>query len=503
MKLVFDFKDIKLYITIYTIIILSFSIFFFNFTDFSHTSFKIAMIILLIVIGAISLIFYKYNIEKMHKVAFVIILLFGITMVFLTPITDASDEIEHFIRSDIVSTGQISTDYIAIPNSTENGYQTIATTIIFANATGMTVFDTNVDDSPINHTPDYFNSAFSQNPFYAYLTQAIGVFLAKLLDLNAIWMLWLSRLCNILLYAIIIAFAIKKAPTFKLPLLIVAISPISILLAASNNTDGLFTALALLAFAYFLHFCENNNIEWKDLLIFFASIILCGLLKAPYLALSLLVFLIPNENFKDKRQNITSKISIIAVLLLGLIWSGYATNELLHSWRGLHMSEKHVNSTEQLSYLFSSPIVFGDKIIRLFTELPIIIDRYFFFPDAGRVQFSKFFATIYSVFILAFSFLYPLEKKITKNNRIKGFLIAFLIYGSVVFVQYLTWSSVGAAKITAGVYGRYFTPLIIFLPFIFGNTHTNYDKDKISFIALVIAMGITAGVMIMTLFIKY
>ena len=270
----FNLKDMGKYIGIYIIIVFSFSVFFLNFSDYSHNSFKIAFILLLMIIGALSLIFYKYNIEDIHKVAFVIILLFGITMVFLTPITDASDEIEHFIRSDIVSTGQLSTNYIPMPNTTEYGYQTITTTIIFANSTGMTVFDTDVDDKKIDYTPNYFNSAFAHNPFYAYLAPGFGVFLAKLFDLNAIWMLWLGRLCNILLYATIISFAIKKAPTFKIPLLIISISPIAILLAASTNTDGLFTALGLLAFSYFLYFYENNNIKWKDLSIFFISIYL-------------------------------------------------------------------------------------------------------------------------------------------------------------------------------------------------------------------------------------
>ncbi|MBQ9026560.1 MAG: DUF2142 domain-containing protein [Methanobrevibacter sp.] len=499
----FDIKDMGKYIGRYVLIVLAFSIFFFNFTDYSHLSFKIAVIIFLIIIGSVSIILYNYENVDMHKVAFIIILLFGITMLFLTPFTDASDEIEHFIRSDIVSTGQISTDYVPMPNTTEYGYQTINTTIIFAKATGMTVFDTNVDDAKIDYSPNYFNSAFPQNPFYAYLAPAIGIFLAKLFDLNAIWMLWLGRLCNIILYAGIVSFAIKKAPKFKLPLLIVAISPTVILLAASTNCDGLFTALALLAFSYFLYLRQNSNIRWSDLAIFFTSILLAGFLKLPYLALSLLVFLIPNENFKDKRQNIISKLAILLLFVLGLIWSGYATSQLLNSWRGQHMIENNVNASAQISYLVSDPFIFIEKLSRLISELPIVIDRYFFFPDAGRVQFSQMFASIYTLFILGFSLFYPLDEKINLKSRAKAFAIAFIVYAGVMFAQYLTWSGVGAANLSAGVYGRYFAPLLIFIPFIIGNVHEGFDKNKWSLIALIIAMGITAGVMIMTLMIKY
>lgn len=35
-------------------------------------------------------------------------------------------------------------------------------------------------------------------------------------------------------------------------------------------------------------------------------------------------------------------------------------------------------------------------------------------------------------------------------------------------VQYLTWSPVGGENVTSGVFSRYFMPLLIFLPFVFG-----------------------------------
>ncbi len=113
---------------------------------------------------------------------------------FLSPIYDISDESEHFVRSEIISTGQLSTSYVPIPNITEYGYETINSVIIFFNNAGTNIFNTYVDDEKIDYTPTYFNSAFAQNPFYAYLAQGLRIFLAKYLDLNAIWMLWLGRI---------------------------------------------------------------------------------------------------------------------------------------------------------------------------------------------------------------------------------------------------------------------------------------------------------------------
>ena len=44
--------------------------------------------------------------------------------------------------------------------------QTIKSLIVFCNSAGLNVFNTDVDDAKIDYTPSYFNSAFSQNPFY-------------------------------------------------------------------------------------------------------------------------------------------------------------------------------------------------------------------------------------------------------------------------------------------------------------------------------------------------
>lgn len=325
------------------------------------------------VFGVFSLYYFTKNENNMHKVAFIIILLFGITCVFLTPINDVSDELEHCTRSEIVSSGQISTEYVQIPNNTAYGYLTIKAVDDLAQNAGNNVFNTKIDDSKIDYTPTYLNSAFSQNPFYSYLPQGLGFFLAKILDLNIIWMMWLGRLFNLLFYASIVCLAIKKAPILKFPLLIVSIMPLAIYQAASLSVDGMFSCLAILAFSYFLYFYKTPKIKWTDIGIFYLAIILSGLLKSPFLALSLLIFLVPKENFEDKRQNIISKLAIFAVLCIGILWSSYATSVLANSWRGEYFAKSHVNASEQISYLINNPTFTVQRFFETFTNFPTIV----------------------------------------------------------------------------------------------------------------------------------
>ena len=143
----------KKYILIYLAIICIFSVCFLKPEDYLSPFFEIGILALIFIIGSSCIYYYTKNEDNLHKVAFLIILLFGITCVFLTPINDVSDEQEHFVRSEIVSTGQLSTTYVPIPNTTQNGYQTINSITIFCENAGANVFGTTVDDAKIYYTP--------------------------------------------------------------------------------------------------------------------------------------------------------------------------------------------------------------------------------------------------------------------------------------------------------------------------------------------------------------
>ena len=501
-KINLNFKN-KNYILIYFVIICIFSVMCLQYEDYLSPFFEIGILMLVFIIGAFSLYYYTQNENNLHKVAFIIILLFGITCVFLTPINDVSDEQEHFVRSEIVSTGQISTDYIPIPNTTENGYKTIGSITIFAQNAGENVFGTNVDDSKINYSTTYYNSAFSQNPFYSYLPQAIGILFAKLLDLNVIWMLWLGRLFNLILYAGIISLAIRKTPILKFPMLIVSIIPIGIYQAASLSVDGMFVSLGMLAFAYFLYFYKTPNIKWKDIGIFYGAIILSGLLKSPFLALSLLIFLVPNNHFENKTQNTISKLLILVTLGIGIAWSSYANSVLANSWRGEFFETKHVNAAEQITYLINHPMFTLERFSNIFTQFPVIVERFFYFSNDVRDYSSPALAILYMLFFIVFSLIYPLEEKFKIKTRIEALLIGALIYIGVIGVQYLTWASVGAESVVNGVFSRYFLPLLIFVPFIINTDFFDYDKEKLSLMFLTIALSFISGMIMLTVAVKY
>lgn len=504
MKFLDVLKKNKIPIFIYIALLSFFSLYFLSYDNGLSYGFEITIFALLLGVGIFSIIYYGKNTKNLHKVAFVIILLFGLVSVFVSPICDISDEVEHLTRVEIVSEGQIDTDYVLIPGTDVHGYKIIESVNNLILAKNMNVFNTDIDDEKISYDAAYFNSAFSQNPFYAYLVAAIGMLFAKLLDLNAIWLLWLSRMANLLFYAAIVSFAIKKSPVFKLPLFIVSLVPLAIYQAASVSADCIFNAFAILSIAYFFILYKSDKIKWKNIGIFYGAILLCGLLKAPYLALSLLIFVVPSNNFKDKTQNIVSKALILVLLAIGLIWNSYSAPQILNSWRIGDFRKYHVNATEQIAFLSSNPLIGIGNFFRNIIGLPVIVDRLFCFSNSFAQYSSTLLAALYAVYIGIFSLFYPLKEKLSKINRLKVAIVGLIIYTGIFFVQYLTWVPVGSTNVTSGVFGRYFIPLIVFLPLIFNlTTQKEINKEKFTLICIAISISFIASMLMLTVMVRY
>ncbi|WP_407454493.1 hypothetical protein [Methanobrevibacter sp.] len=173
-----------------------------------HPKLVILMFISTSLLGVFCIVYYfMHNCdEELYKVAFVIILTFGLLCCVFTPIVNHVDELEHLTRSEITSQGIIFPDWIGDEKGIDRlynassgaksniynhgvGFRTIESIKFYSTFREKTVMQTNNDTDKINMTPFIRGSAFEQNPFYGYLPQGIGIFIAKLLDLNVIWIL--------------------------------------------------------------------------------------------------------------------------------------------------------------------------------------------------------------------------------------------------------------------------------------------------------------------------
>ncbi|MCI6930511.1 MAG: DUF2142 domain-containing protein [Methanobrevibacter boviskoreani] len=498
-----EIKNLKWFFTIYLIFLLSFLSYQMRTTNFNIKLTSISLI-LLFILGSFILVFISKRNLPLYKIAFIVILIFGLCCVFITPIVTVCDETEHFWRSEITSEGQLFPNYVDIPNSNKSGYEakgyeTIASMSPLYKNTGNTIFNTNWDDLSINYTTTYVSSAFCQNPFYGYIPQAIGIDIAKGLNLNNIWMLWFGRIANLLMFAFVCSYAIKKAPIFKIPLFITATLPLTIYQAASLSIDATVNSFAILTIAYFLYMYKagEKTLDYKNLIAFLVISLIGGFTKVTYMGLLLLIFLVPKDNFKDRKVEHSRIIGFIGVILIDLLWTKlYATKHLLNSWRGTYFIKNNVNILGQLTYMAHHPL---NSLYLLFTpdNLINVISGYFSFGNLPPYT-STFLVVTFLIFYVILSFLYPQEIKLDRKSKIGVFFIGLLIFIGTYLIQYLTWCNVGMSRIE-GVFGRYFIPLLVLGPMIFGLKKSNKNEKNSQLLVITMMIGFISSMILLTI----
>ena len=486
----------KRYLLIYLIFISLTFMSTFSQKNVLHPKFEFITFILVLALGMFCILFYFLHRtdNELFKTAFVVILCFGIVCAMIVPIIDVSDEAEHLTRAEITSQGSLIPHWTgddmglnSLYNHTEGelsnkknigcGYETIESIHFFLLNGENTVFETPNDTDRIDYTPFIWDSAFAQNPFWGYLPQALGIFVAKLLDLSAIWILWLARICNLICYACLISLAIKITPKFKIPLLAVSCIPITIYQAASASIDSMLFGLGILAVGYFIRLClsQDGSISIKKIMLFTALCILLGLCKLPYLAFIFLILFIPKRKFENDRKVLIAPFACVVITaLIGILWSRYSTPLLMHSWRSMY---NYINPAQQMNFLIGHPIQIFKFLQQIFTtELVNLANGVFNFfhgrLGAHYTDHYTFITICLQLFLVAILFIYPRDVKFDLKTRIGALFVLLVVYIGTCFIQLLTWAYVG--KMSLGISIRYFIPLLALIPIIL---NINYKKD--------------------------
>ena len=101
----------KKYWILYLLLIVFYCLIRFQFKNYEHPKFELVSVFVISLIGVLSISYYKSDNKSLYKTAFVVILLFGMIFSVITPICIIPDEVEHFARADITSTGELIPQY--------------------------------------------------------------------------------------------------------------------------------------------------------------------------------------------------------------------------------------------------------------------------------------------------------------------------------------------------------------------------------------------------------
>lgn len=315
----------------------------------------------------------------------------------------------------------------------------------------------------------------------AYVPQAVGITLARLLGMNSIGLAYLGRLFNLLFYVGMTFLAMRRLPFGKEVLFGVALLPMTLHLTGSMSYDAIILALAFYFTAVCLDLAYNKEkVQVYDIVVLAAVVAVMGPCKMVYAVLMALCFLIPVRKFGGWRNYILSAGAVLAAFVIAMVLVNSQTIAIYTS-----ETETYVTWAEEAGYSMGQLLSSPKLLFKMFYNTLIWQAEYYHLTMIGAylgnvdvvLDVPYLIVMLLSLGLLGLSFRKPGETlKISKGQRYLIWLVCLGCAGAVMFSMLLAWTPVSSRVIT-GVQGRYFLPFLPVLLMSFKNDLVVLTKD--------------------------
>ena len=292
---------------------------------------------------------------------------------------------------------------------------------------------------------------------FLYFPQALGIAIGKWFDASPIALNYLARLTNLLVWIVVVVFAIRTIPMAKWLMLIVALTPMSLFLATSNSADTLTYGICFLFIAAVMNLAFGHTaLTKKSLLLVMVLCVLVALSKLVYIALIVLILLIPRSKF-DSNLRYFGFTALCFVLATGIafLWSKAVLSLYLPA-----NPDETPDATAQIDFILSDPIHYLGILVKTVVDRLGIIARQVIGVFGWLDTFLPTWFYVASYAAIGLIALLDQNSDIRLRLFSKFIILATISTGTfLVFTGlYIKWSSVGSTVIT-GVQGRMFIPL--------------------------------------------
>ena len=398
----------------------------------------------------------KEEIKIKKEYAFIVLgSVIGIVMCFTNVILSKYDEHAHFWRAYEISDGTVFSGHSeGLPSSifdvviNEDGVYEIEQRASYANQKEGLKIELN----PEELTSRLVGASGGASPI-SYIPQTIGVTIGRLLKLNPLMIATAGRITNLISYLVLMFLAIKILPKekWKNMAMIIGLLPMSMNLAASLSPDAIVISTLVLAVSYIMKLKFGKNIvRVRDVIILATLFTVAVMCKMVYFPLILMVLLIPEKLFKNKKKKI---------LYTGIIALAVATVWILWQHMPAPISEISISTstTEQKYFTLSDPL---RDLYTLGNTIWNNTDSYIG-TMLGGWNSPHSIMCIFGLILLIATFDNSNEKiNLKKGERI---FIAFLCLSVMLLIYaglYITWTR-AQWTIAQGIQGRYFLPILI------------------------------------------
>ncbi|MGA2295923.1 MAG: DUF2142 domain-containing protein [FCB group bacterium] len=413
-------------------------------------------------------------------------LIFGILFIFINPPFQTNDEDRHFYAAYSISEGQF------VPYNKNNMSGTplprnlVMITQSFQGIPFYQGTKINVEkmeqtfNMPLNEKDTVFNANPSLTTFpIPYFASAIGIKVGGIINSNPIWLNRFGRFGDLIMFLLIMFFAIRITPIFKSVFLLYGLTPMVIYQAASVTYDTLSIALTFFMIALFLKYALiKDSITRNDIIFIILLTLLHRFSKDGYVLIPFLVFIIPPKKLGSKSMISPFYIGFTLYFVLLYFLPGWTWNKFIAS---LNLLAAPGGIKD---FVYGNPGFFSKIISEPFTATGNMITSTLFQRQdfvggiIGRFGYSytlmpKFFMIVHGLVLLSVAFFESKKEFLFSiQQRVTIFLVGI---GSIVLIivgWYLS-SPIGSTTIW-GLQGRYFIPAIpIVLLLLYNNKFEN------------------------------
>lgn len=336
--------------------------------------------------------------------------------------------------------------------------------------------------------------------YWCYIPAAIGYNVGLALHLPYMFTFILGQWCNLLVYALLIYFAVKRIKTGKMLVACVAMLPPNILMATTYGRDAYMIGFIMLGFCYLmgeLQEPEKKLTVW-DMVIIVGSFFLGVMPKAVYGPLVLMALCLPKSKFKTQKQCriyrawvIGVTVLVMATFVLPFLVSGGGSVE---DPRG----GADVGAASQTSFMLAHPLQY---LVILFNFMKGYLSLTAAQQGLGAMHY--FGASPYSLLLIVLLFVVACtdreesyERRIKLPVRIVGVVMSLGALILCATAMYIAFTPVGSETIL-GCQWRYQMQVMFPMLYLIFGIPLNNKMDKLWYRGIV--LGISSFVVMQAL----
>jgi uncharacterized membrane protein len=407
-------------------------------------------------------------------VAFFLALLGGLAIAVLTPPMTGGDERDHFARAYQISQGDLlTTRHDGVYGAYLPGTYTKEVQALTFDAVldpDRTAFLHHLGD-PAPHGPSAFvpvGNAASYGPG-AYAAYAVAIALGRLFGLSVLALLYLARLAGVVLYASLLALAVRRLPVHRWVLVACGLIPAALNQASTVSADGVTMVLSFLIVAEAIRLVVDPQRPSRRLLVEIGVAAgFLALAKPPYVALVVLL-LWPAWRLRGRVGRALLAIVAGAVVLAAL-WGAYQSTHSIpqnnpNAWLGgIHQTHgyafRNLAVGRQTRYVLTHPNAFVATIGRTFAYQGWTFPKQLF----GQLALYQLpgWLIVACVVLTAAACAAPddpLPRAIPWVFRLQLLAVSLGLMLAIFAIAYTNWNAYLAPRIDA-LPPRYFLPLL-------------------------------------------